>query len=92
MITRQLLPLAFLFAASGALAPPPGKPTPQTSDPEARLKELGVTLTPPSPPVANYVNAVRTGNLLFLAGTGPAGPDGRDVIGKLGRDLTVEQG
>lgn len=92
MITRRLLPLAFLFSASAALAQPPGTTTPQNSDPEARLKELGITLTPPPPPVANYVNAVRTGNLLFLAGKGPTGPDGKDVVGKLGRDLTVEQG
>lgn len=64
----------------------------QVADPEAKLKELGIALPTPSAPVANYVNAVRTGNLLFLAGRGPTGPDGKDVIGKLGRDLTVEQG
>ena len=62
------------------------------ADPEAKLKELGITLPKPSAPVANYVNAVRTGNLLFLAGKGPTGPDGKDVVGKLGRDLSVEQG
>jgi enamine deaminase RidA (YjgF/YER057c/UK114 family) len=62
------------------------------TDPETKLKELGITLTSPAPPVANYVNAVRTGNLLFLAGKGPTGPDGKDVVGKLGRDLTVDQG
>ena len=39
---------------------------------EKRLKELGINLAPVTPPVANYVNAVRTGNLLFLAGKGPA--------------------
>jgi enamine deaminase RidA (YjgF/YER057c/UK114 family) len=54
---------------------------------EQRLKELGIALAPVTPPVANYVNAVRTGNLLFLAGKGP-GP----VKGKVGRELTVEQG
>lgn len=63
-----------------------------STDPEARLKELGIVLPKPSAPVANYVNAVRVGNLLFLAGKGPTGPDGKDVVGKLGRDLTVEQG
>jgi enamine deaminase RidA (YjgF/YER057c/UK114 family) len=62
------------------------------ADPEARLKELGILLPKAPAPVANYVNAVRTGNLLFLAGKGPTGPDGKDVIGKLGKDLTVEQG
>ncbi|HXM84051.1 MAG TPA: RidA family protein [Burkholderiales bacterium] len=54
---------------------------------EKRLKELGILLAPPSPPVANYVNAVRTGNLLFLAGKGPGA-----VKGKLGAEFTVEQG
>ena len=46
-----------------------------------------------SSPVANYVNAVRTGNLLFLAGKGPRpGKDGRRPKGKVGREYTVEQG
>ena len=40
---------------------------------EKKLKELGIALGPVTPPVANYVNAVRTGNLLFLAGKGPRG-------------------
>jgi enamine deaminase RidA (YjgF/YER057c/UK114 family) len=53
---------------------------------EARIGELGLELRAPSQPVANYVNAVRTGNLLFLAGKGPRG-----VRGKVGRDFTVEQ-
>ncbi len=61
-------------------------------DPEARLKELGIVLPMPSSPVANYVNAVRTGNLLFLAGKGPTKPEGGFVTGKVGVDLTVEQG
>ena len=60
---------------------------------EKRLKELGIRLAPVTPPVANYVNAVRTGNLLYLAGKGgPPGPDGRRPKGKLGREFTVEQG
>jgi enamine deaminase RidA (YjgF/YER057c/UK114 family) len=60
---------------------------------EKRLKELGIVLGPVSSPVANYVNAVRTGNLLYLAGKGgPPGPDGKRPKGKLGREFTVEQG
>ena len=60
---------------------------------ERRLKELGLQLRPVSPPVANYVNAVRTGNLLYLAGKGgPPGADGKRPKGKLGREFTVEQG
>ena len=54
---------------------------------EKRLKELAIKLAPPAPPVANYVNAVRAGNLLFLAGKGPG-----KVSGKLGREFTVDQG
>jgi enamine deaminase RidA (YjgF/YER057c/UK114 family) len=61
-------------------------------DPEAKLKELGITLPTPGAPIANYVNAVQTGNLLFLAGKGPTGPDGKDIVGRLGKDMTVEQG
>ena len=61
-------------------------------DPEDKLDELGIELKEPSSPVANYVNAVRTGNLLFLAGKGPRTPEGDLITGKLGRDLTVEQG
>jgi enamine deaminase RidA (YjgF/YER057c/UK114 family) len=54
---------------------------------ERKLKELGIQLGPVTPPVANYVNAVRTGNLLFLAGKGPAG----GVTGIVGKDMSVEQ-
>jgi len=60
---------------------------------EKRLKALKIDLGPVSAPVANYVNAVRTGNLLYLAGKGgPPGPDGKRPQGKLGRDFSVEQG
>jgi enamine deaminase RidA (YjgF/YER057c/UK114 family) len=60
--------------------------------PEERLVQMGLTLPPVPPPAANYVNAVRTGNLLFLAGKGPSTPDGKYITGKLGGDLTIEQG
>lgn len=62
------------------------------SAPEAKLKELGITLPAVGAPLANYVSAVRTGNLVFLAGHGPAQPWGKTATGVLGRDLTVEQG
>ena len=61
-------------------------------DAEQRLKEKNIVLTPPSKPVANYVNAVRVGNLLYLAGKGPKNADGTDIAGKVGKDLTIEQG
>ena len=61
-------------------------------DAEQRIKDKGIVLTPPSKPVANYVNAVRVGNLLYLAGKGPKRTDGTDITGKVGKDLTIEQG
>lgn len=61
-------------------------------DAETKLKEKGIVLTPPSSPVANYVNAVRVGNLLFLAGKGPQKADNTYITGKVGKDLTIEQG
>jgi enamine deaminase RidA (YjgF/YER057c/UK114 family) len=60
---------------------------------ESTLKDKGITLPPPSTPLANYVGAVRTGNLLYLSGHGPIRTGGAySVTGKVGRDLTVEQG
>ena len=59
---------------------------------EARLKEKNITLPQPATPVANYVGAVRVGNLLFLSGHGPLRTDGKpSARGKVGKDLTVEQ-
>ncbi len=60
--------------------------------PEQNLEKLGINLPKASQPVANYVNAVRVGNLLYLAGKGPSKPDGTYITGKLGKDLTIEQG
>ncbi|WP_439107923.1 RidA family protein [Congregibacter sp.] len=60
--------------------------------PEAKLQELGITLPAAPSPVANYVNGVQTGNLIFLAGKGPKRADGSEVHGKLGKDLNIEQG
>jgi enamine deaminase RidA (YjgF/YER057c/UK114 family) len=58
---------------------------------EEKLKELGLELPSAATPVANYVPAVRSGSLVFLSGHGPVGRDGV-VTGKLGKELTVEQG
>ena len=60
--------------------------------PEEKLQAAGYTFSTVSPPVANFVNVVRSGNLLFLAGKGPTQADGKYVTGKLGKDLTIEQG
>ena len=61
-------------------------------NPEQKLEELGIQLSSPSSPVANYVNTVRTGNLVFISGKGPLKSDGNYVLGKLGENLTLEQG
>ena len=63
-----------------------------SQDAETKLKEKGIVLTTPGKPVANYVNAVRVGNLLYLAGKGPTKPDGTNITVKVGKDLTIEQG
>jgi len=59
---------------------------------EEKLRELGVTLPAPPKPVANYVPAVRVGDLLFLSGVLPSRDGQLIVTGKLGESLTVEQG
>jgi enamine deaminase RidA (YjgF/YER057c/UK114 family) len=59
---------------------------------DKKLKDLNIQLIPPTKPAANYVKAVRTGNLIFLAGHGPAKADGTNITGKVGKDLTIEQG
>jgi enamine deaminase RidA (YjgF/YER057c/UK114 family) len=61
-------------------------------NPELKLKELQIVLPEPPQPVANYVNGVRTGNLIFLAGKGPRRADGTEITGKLGVDVSIEQG
>ncbi|MCH2311421.1 MAG: RidA family protein [SAR202 cluster bacterium] len=58
-----------------------------------RIAKLGITLPDAQSPVANYVPSVRTGNLIYLSGLGPANrPDGSVPNGKLGQDLNTEQG
>lgn len=59
---------------------------------EQKLKDQKVELFKPSAPMANYVKAVRVGNLIFLAGHGPTKADGTNITGKVGKDLSVEQG
>lgn len=61
-------------------------------DVEQRVEELNITLPELGIPVANYVHAVRTGNLIFLAGKGPKDTNGNYIRGKVGTDLTVEEG
>jgi enamine deaminase RidA (YjgF/YER057c/UK114 family) len=75
--------LLLLLASVPAMANP-------ADTPETRLAAAGYQLPPPPEPVATYVTWVRSGNLLFLSGHGECGE--KYTRGKLGRDLTVEQG
>ena len=59
---------------------------------EARLTEMGYELPPPPPPVGNYLPTARSGNVMWMAGVGSGRPDGSRITGKLGDELTVEQG
>ena len=61
-------------------------------NPEAKLEALNITLPEPPKPVANYVNGVQAGNLIFLAGKGPRRADGSEISGKLGVDISIEEG
>jgi enamine deaminase RidA (YjgF/YER057c/UK114 family) len=61
-------------------------------DPDKRIAALKIELPTVTAPIASYVNSVRTGNLLYLSGKGPKKADGTYIKGKLGGDLTIEQG
>jgi enamine deaminase RidA (YjgF/YER057c/UK114 family) len=62
------------------------------SSPEARIQELHLTLPAPPKPVAKYKTAVLVGNLLHVSGHGPLKPDGKLIEGRIGADLTLQQG
>ncbi|MDF1658464.1 MAG: RidA family protein [Verrucomicrobiales bacterium] len=59
---------------------------------EARLKELGITLPPPPQQMGVYKLLVQTGNLGYLSGHGPFLDDGSVMTGRLGDDVTLEEG
>ena len=84
----------FLFTCQPAEQDKPQTLPAQTQEPdvEARLQELGIELPELGAPVANFVLAVRTGNLVFCSGNGPLKADGSWITGKVGADLTIEEG
>ena len=59
---------------------------------EARLEELGITLPAVPAPIGKYVHAVQIGEMLYVAGHGPDRTAGIPVSGKIGAELTLEQG
>ena len=64
----------------------------QKVDFDKKLKELGIELYAPTKAMGNYVKVVRTGNLLYFAGHGPTRADNSNITGKVGKELTLEQG
>ena len=63
-----------------------------SQSPEEKLQQLKITLPPVSEALGSYVDAVKVDNLIFLSGKGPRQENGEYVTGKLGKELTVEQG
>jgi enamine deaminase RidA (YjgF/YER057c/UK114 family) len=61
-------------------------------NPEQRIRDLGLSLPPGTAPAANYANAVRTGNLLFIAGKAPLPEGGKLPKGRLGAEFAAEDG
>ena len=59
---------------------------------EAKLVEMGLALPPPPYPVGNYLPAARSGNIMWMAGVGSRRGDGSRISGKLGADLSMDQG
>ena len=62
------------------------------SKPETRIQELHLTLPNPPKPIAKYKPAVLAGNILYVSGHGPLKPDGKQILGRVGQDLNLEQG
>src|SRR5437016_7462860 len=60
--------------------------------PEEKIKAKGLELPPSPQPIANYVRTVRSGNMVYVAGTGPDREDGPRWRGKVGRELSIEEG
>ncbi len=77
---------------NGKMSESPSAVEVQNIDFDAKLDSLGIVLPEIPAPIANYVNVVQSGNLLFLAGKGPQMADGNYIKGKLGKDVTIEQG
>jgi len=62
------------------------------TSPDTRIQELHLTLPPAPKPVAKYRTALLLGDLLYVSGHGPLLPDGSLIKGRVGADLTPEQG
>ena len=85
ILVRRAVGVCAMLAAGASVAQAQA-----TGSPEAKLKSLGIELPPAPKAVANYVPAVRSGNLVFLAGQGPLADGKPTITGKVGTDVTEE--
>jgi enamine deaminase RidA (YjgF/YER057c/UK114 family) len=76
-------------AQSNTFPPPNAQST--NKDPETIAKELGIVWKKPGTPTANFISAVRVGNLVYLSGQGPHKDDGTWLVGKVGSEFNLEQ-
>lgn len=60
--------------------------------PDQKIKQLGIQLPQIPESLGSYLDMVRVGNLVFLSGRGPLKADGKYITGKVGQDLTVNEG
>ena len=91
-LKESVVAVGAIGAAAGAAGAGNAAASMVQGGPEQRLRELGITLPEPQRPSATLVPAVLSGSMLYVSGHGPRGADGRSVTGKLGADVTVEQG
>jgi enamine deaminase RidA (YjgF/YER057c/UK114 family) len=90
--TVLLLSMLLLACKSGNKDSQPIEPL-YDYDIEERIAQLGITLSEPTLPKGiKIVLATRANNLIYLSGNGPIAPDGTRTVGKVGSDLTVEEG
>lgn len=81
-----------LFSTGKAVGSGTQPPNTSSGRIDARLQELGLILPEVGPPVATYVPFRKVGNMVYTAGQGPAAADGMKFYGRLGEDLTIEEG
>jgi enamine deaminase RidA (YjgF/YER057c/UK114 family) len=84
--------LCVMLGSSMSGQPPQERIAAPKTSPEARLRELKIELPKPAEPIATYIPVVRVGDMLYVSGMGPGDVDGKPLVGRLGADMTTEQG
>jgi enamine deaminase RidA (YjgF/YER057c/UK114 family) len=95
VLSRRLVMKMGTASSAGlvfGIRPAIGAPRKKEGIVEMRLAELGVTLPRPAAAVATYAPYRIVGNMVYIAGQGPFSDEGAKVFGKVGRELTVEEG